>query len=114
MGQGQAEVALTSLAKCSAEGGWLLLQNLHLTVAWLPALEQAILNLQTGDRQPHPDFKLWLTTESHPNFATNLLQMSRKITYEVSTVDFFGGVELILNYQRFCVCDYFRLKILEI
>ncbi|CAG0920502.1 unnamed protein product, partial [Notodromas monacha] len=82
MGQGQAEIALNSLTKCSVEGGWLMLQNLHLTVAWLSDLEQALGALQTAGTQVHPDFKLWLTTESHPLFASNLLQISRKITYE--------------------------------
>lgn len=32
--------------------------------------------------KPHKDFRLWLTSESHPKFPTILLQSSIKITYE--------------------------------
>ena len=32
--------------------------------------------------KPNANFRLWLTTETHPNFPTILLQSSLKITYE--------------------------------
>ena len=31
---------------------------------------------------PHPDFRLWLTTEQHSHFPTIILQQSLKITFE--------------------------------
>ena len=31
---------------------------------------------------PHPDFRLWLTTEQHANFPTIILQQSLKTTFE--------------------------------
>ena len=34
--------------------------------------------------EPHENFRLWLTAESHPKFPTILLQSSLKVTYEVS------------------------------
>ena len=34
--------------------------------------------------EPHDNFRLWMTAESHPKFPTILLQSSLKITYEVS------------------------------
>ncbi|MEQ2279608.1 Cytoplasmic dynein 2 heavy chain 1 [Ameca splendens] len=40
MGQGQADVALATLRKCSLDGDWLCLKNLHLVTAWLPLLEK--------------------------------------------------------------------------
>lgn len=40
MGQGQMEIALNLLKKCSSEGSWLCLKNLHLVTAWLTTLEK--------------------------------------------------------------------------
>lgn len=77
MGQGQMEIALELLKKCSMNGEWLCLKNLHLVVSWLPTLEKE-LNLIKPDEK----FRLWLTTETHPHFPTILLQSSLKITYE--------------------------------
>lgn len=36
--------------------------------------------------QPQTNFRLWLTTEVHPEFTPVLLQSSLKITYEVRSV----------------------------
>lgn len=77
MGQGQAEVALQKIQMCSKEGHWLCLQNLHLMLAWLPALEKELNSLT-----PHPNFRLWLTSEAHLKFPAMLLKSSLKITYE--------------------------------
>ena len=46
-------------------------------IAWLPSLEKEMKSLE-----PHENFRLWLTTESHPKFPPILLQSSLKITYE--------------------------------
>ncbi|XP_076446844.1 LOW QUALITY PROTEIN: cytoplasmic dynein 2 heavy chain 1-like [Babylonia areolata] len=77
MGQGQAEIAMQLLNQCSANGEWLCLKNLHLVTAWLQVLEKVFNTLK-----PHPDFRLWMTAESHPKFPSILLQSSIKITYE--------------------------------
>lgn len=44
---------------------------------WLPVLEKDLNRLE-----PHTNFRLWLTAESHPKFTPILLQSSLKITYE--------------------------------
>ncbi|CAF4304404.1 unnamed protein product, partial [Rotaria magnacalcarata] len=77
MGQGQMQVALDLLKKCSSQGTWLCLKNLHLVTPWLTTLEKELNALK-----PHKDFRLWLTSEVHPKFPTILLQSSIKITYE--------------------------------
>ena len=77
MGGGQQEVAMQMLRNAAQNGNWLCLKNLHLVVAWLPQLEKELSSLQ-----PHPDFRLWLTTEAHNGFPSILLQQSLKATYE--------------------------------
>ncbi|NXC70641.1 DYHC2 protein, partial [Anhinga anhinga] len=77
MGQGQADLAIQTLKECARNGEWLCLKNLHLVTSWLPVLEKELNTLQ-----PQPNFRLWLTTEVHPNFTPILLQSSLKITYE--------------------------------
>jgi dynein heavy chain 2 len=79
MGSGQTEGALEALITAQREGSWLCLKNLHLVTSWLPSLEKA---LKSGT--PHPDFRLWLTTEPHQHFPPILLQQSLKITYASS------------------------------
>ncbi|CAF4464114.1 unnamed protein product, partial [Rotaria magnacalcarata] len=77
MGQGQMEIALDLLKKCSNQGTWLCLKNLHLVTSWLTTLEKELNALK-----PHKDFRLWLTSEVHTKFPTILLQSSIKVTYE--------------------------------
>lgn len=77
MGQGQAEEAMRLLAECARSGDWLCLKNLHLVVAWLPALEKEIYVLKA-----HEDFRLFFTSEPHDKFPSSLLEGCLKITYE--------------------------------
>ena len=77
MGGGQNEAALKLLRDAAKEGDWLCLKNLHLVTSWLPMLEKELKSLEI-----HNDFRLWLTTQSHPKFPSILLQSSMKITYE--------------------------------
>uniref|UniRef100_H2ZL84 Dynein axonemal heavy chain 10 n=1 Tax=Ciona savignyi TaxID=51511 RepID=H2ZL84_CIOSA len=78
MGQGQEKVALQLLETAIARGQWLMLQNCHLLVKWLKELEKALERIQ----KPHPDFRLWLTTESIPEFPIGILQRSLKVVTE--------------------------------
>lgn len=43
MGQGQMQIALDLLKKCSSQGTWLCLKNLHLVTPWLTTLEKVII-----------------------------------------------------------------------
>ena len=56
-------------------GQWLMLQNCHLLVRWLFELEKEIEKLV----KPHPDFRLWLTTEPTSAFPIGILQQSLKV-----------------------------------
>lgn len=42
-----------------------------------------IFSLLTPKQGPHPDFRLVLTTEPHPNFPIGLLQKSIKLTNDL-------------------------------
>lgn len=55
-----------------------MLQNCHLLVKWLKELEKHLEKLN----KPHPDFRLWLTTEPTPLFPIGILQRSLKIVTE--------------------------------
>ncbi|VDD74961.1 unnamed protein product [Mesocestoides corti] len=93
MGQGQLENALVEITKAAKSGGWVCLKNLHLVTHWLPVLEKHINSVVQPhskaeaqgadvDQWPHPDFRLWLTTEPHSNFPSTLLQSCLKVAYE--------------------------------
>ena len=77
MGGGQEAGALQALKDMARAGGWVCLKNLHLVVAWLPTLEKELSLLK-----PHENFRLWLTTEPHTRFPSQLLQQSVKLTFE--------------------------------
>ncbi|XP_051514176.1 dynein axonemal heavy chain 10 [Myxocyprinus asiaticus] len=78
MGQGQEKVALQLLDTAVARGQWLMLQNCHLLVKWLKDLEKALERIT----KPHPDFRLWLTTEPIKDFPIGILQKSLKVVTE--------------------------------
>lgn len=77
MGQGQGEKAIALLSECAEKGSWLFLQNLHLVINWIPVLEAEL-----GRLTFHENFKLWISTEEHPNFPSSLLSKCLKITVQ--------------------------------
>ncbi|CAF0910630.1 unnamed protein product [Adineta ricciae] len=78
MGQGQEKLALQALHTAQYQGTWLLLQNCHLLLSFLNELEKE-LEIAT---KPHPDFRLWMTTEPIERFPIGLLQKSYKVVIE--------------------------------
>ncbi|XP_047349425.1 dynein axonemal heavy chain 8 isoform X3 [Vespa velutina] len=78
MGQGQEVHARKLLNSAVTDGFWVLCQNCHLGLDYMNEMVIFILEMQS----PHPDFRIWITTEPHPNFPISLLQMSIKFTYE--------------------------------
>ncbi|CAF0837526.1 unnamed protein product [Adineta steineri] len=79
MGQGQEVHARRLLSLAYSSGGWVLLQNCHLS---LDFCEEFLLQLTENTDRIHPDFRLWITTEVHPKFPIGLLQISIKYTAE--------------------------------
>jgi dynein heavy chain len=64
--------------QATSRGYWLMLQNCHLLVKWLFELEKHLDKIS----KPHPDFRLWLTTEPTPKFPIGILQRSLKVVTE--------------------------------
>ena len=81
LGQGQAPIATRMLNDGVKHGGWVYLANCHLSISWMPALEKLIDNF-CNDIEPHPDFRLWLSSSPHPDFPIAVLQQSIKMTTE--------------------------------
>lgn len=70
-----SQLALQLLETAIARGQWLMLQNCHLLVKWLRELEKVLERIS----KPHPDFRLWLTTDPTPEFPIGILQRSLKV-----------------------------------
>lgn len=78
LGQGQGPIAEQLMEAGYKRGHWVLLQNCHLLVSWLKVLEKMLNEM----RDPHKDFRLWLTTEPTDRFPLGILQRSLKVVTE--------------------------------
>nr|XP_040226033.2 dynein axonemal heavy chain 10 isoform X2 [Anopheles coluzzii] len=78
LGQGQEGAALRLLYAALDQGQWLMLQNGHLLISFIKTLEKIIDSIE----KPHPDFRLWITTDATPTFPIGILQKSLKVVTE--------------------------------
>jgi len=79
LGQGQAKKAEAKLENGRNKGWWILLQNCHLCVSWLPKLEAIVEQLVETN---HIDYRIWMTSMPTPAFPVSVLQNSVKMTME--------------------------------
>eukprot|EP00744_Colponema_vietnamica_P001609 GILI01002651.1.p1 GENE.GILI01002651.1~~GILI01002651.1.p1 ORF type:complete len:1110 (-),score=404.88 GILI01002651.1:160-3150(-) len=63
MGQGQEQVAELALTTAAKEGGWVMLQNVHLMQTWLKTLERS---LEVCAESAHADFRCFISSEPPP------------------------------------------------
>lgn len=78
MGQGQEFHARKMIAESMASGGWVLLQNVHLSLSFCSEIIDILVETEHIDET----FRLWVTTEVHDEFPIGLLQMAIKYTNE--------------------------------
>lgn len=60
LGQGQGPAALRLISNMCEKGGWVVLQNCHLSEKFMPELEKRCDELIT-EKNIHHNFRLWLT-----------------------------------------------------
>ena len=48
--------------------------------SWMPALDKLVEQIQEG--QPHPDYRLWLSSSPNKDFPISILQSGIKMTTE--------------------------------
>ncbi|KAI8914343.1 dynein heavy chain and region D6 of dynein motor-domain-containing protein [Gorgonomyces haynaldii] len=87
LGQGQEVIAEQKLDLAYKNGGWVMLENIHLVAKWLPILEKKLEALSVG---AHPDFRVILSAEpagdpAYHIIPISILQASIKITNEPPT-----------------------------
>jgi len=82
LGQGQEEKARRLIERGRKSGDWVLLQNCHLAISFLPELERIISEFHSQTSVLHPDFRLWLTSMPEKRFPIPILQNGIKVTNE--------------------------------
>eukprot|EP00767_Chilomastix_cuspidata_P003863 gnl/Chilomastix_cuspidata/3994.p1 GENE.gnl/Chilomastix_cuspidata/3994~~gnl/Chilomastix_cuspidata/3994.p1 ORF type:complete len:4491 (+),score=293.00 gnl/Chilomastix_cuspidata/3994:101-13474(+) len=80
LGQGQGEKAERLIEKAREQGHWVCLQNCHLAVSWMTALETIVESLTRVE--PHENFRLFLTSMPSKDFPSSVLAAGIKLTNE--------------------------------
>eukprot|EP00743_Colponemidia_sp_Colp-15_P013014 GILK01014977.1.p1 GENE.GILK01014977.1~~GILK01014977.1.p1 ORF type:complete len:804 (-),score=66.06 GILK01014977.1:148-2559(-) len=104
LGQGQGKKAEELLREGMEKGQWVLLQNCHLAISWMPTLESIVESFD--ENKIKKEFRLWLTSMPSEKFPVSVLQIGVKMTNEPPkglranvTRSFFGFKEDDLNHN---------------
>ncbi|KYO35065.1 hypothetical protein Y1Q_0000966 [Alligator mississippiensis] len=82
LGQGQGPIAAKMIKDAMRTGNWVFLQNCHLAVSWMLAMEELIKSFTEPNVSIHEDFRLYLSSMPSETFPVTVLQNSVKVTNE--------------------------------
>ncbi|XP_030643583.1 dynein heavy chain 6, axonemal [Chanos chanos] len=82
LGQGQGPIAEKMILEALKSGSWVFLQNCHLAVSWMLAMEELIKTFTEPDTVIHENFRLFLSSMPTKVFPVTVLQNSVKVTNE--------------------------------
>ena len=87
LGQGMGKRAAELILSGRQQGLWVVLQNCHVFLDWMPSLDRAVADYGRPDARAgvHNNFRLWLTAMPSPKLPLGLLQ---------------GGVKLVVEAPR--------------
>ncbi|KAJ0037224.1 hypothetical protein NL108_018608 [Boleophthalmus pectinirostris] len=78
LGQGQGPIAEKMIREAMESGNWVFLQNCHLAVSWMLAMEELIKTFSEPDTKIHENFRLFLSSMPTKVFPVTVLQNSVK------------------------------------
>lgn len=82
MGQDQDHRAEKAIEEARLLGGWVYLQNCHLSLSWLPKLEEIVDKMQKDPGSVNSNHRLWISSMSTTHFPVSVLQCGVKIAVE--------------------------------
>ncbi|XP_063073303.1 dynein axonemal heavy chain 6 [Engraulis encrasicolus] len=82
LGQGQGPIAEKMILEAMKNGNWIFLQNCHLAVSWMLAMEELIKTFSEIGTVIHDNFRLFLSSMPTKVFPVTVLQNSVKVTNE--------------------------------
>uniref|UniRef100_A0A6Q2Z4C9 Dynein, axonemal, heavy chain 6 n=1 Tax=Esox lucius TaxID=8010 RepID=A0A6Q2Z4C9_ESOLU len=82
LGQGQGPIAERLIMEAVKTGHWIFLQNCHLAVSWMLAMEELIKTFAEPGTVIHENFRLFLSSMPTTVFPVTVLQNSVKVTNE--------------------------------
>nr|KAF6446457.1 dynein axonemal heavy chain 6 [Rousettus aegyptiacus] len=82
LGQGQGPIAERMIKDAMKLGNWVFLQNCHLAVSWMLAMEELIKTFTDSNVIIKDSFRLFLSSMPSNTFPVTVLQNSVKVTNE--------------------------------
>eukprot|EP00071_Canis_lupus_P026518 XP_022260075.1 dynein heavy chain 6, axonemal [Canis lupus familiaris] len=82
LGQGQGPIAERMIKDAMKSGNWVFLQNCHLAVSWMLAMEELIKTFTDPTIVIKDTFRLFLSSMPSSTFPVTVLQNSVKVTNE--------------------------------